>query len=443
MSKEEVKQLVCSAQRYGWGKKGSQSKVAQLLASSPSFSLNPSEPYAELWMGAHPSAPSFVLEESGEKTSLADWIEKNKSHALGDTVSRSFSQLPFLFKVLSVAQPLSIQAHPDKTLAKKLRQENPKHYPDDNHKPEIAIAVTPFEAMADFRPISEVKECLQGVPELVEAIGGTTFVQKALEEKDDKKVLRTLYSALMKNTDEKIKELLTRFVLRVENDDKSSSTLVQSATQLALRLHKDFPYDIGLFSPFFFNYVKLQPGEAIYLTPHHPHSYISGDLIECMSCSDNVVRAGLTPKFKDVDNLIQMLDYQGAKPHVMSPQAPSTSSSSSSGHVVKIDQFTNSYRPPIDEFEVMHTALTTSNQYQLPVVDGPSILLVYDGEGSMVTSSDGKQRSVKKGDVFFLSHRSSVTIQNLHNQHLQLFRACCNVKLFDSSPSVNSFHQKL
>lgn len=138
--------LDCAVQKYAWGKIGSQSIIAQIL------SLTKQEPMAELWMGTHPNGPSSVCINSSSKTLLSEFI-KNEKHAnwLGAGVSKAFAeevskgQLPFLFKVLSVNQALSIQAHPDKALAKQLFANDPTNYKDDNHKPEICIALTEYE----------------------------------------------------------------------------------------------------------------------------------------------------------------------------------------------------------------------------------------------------------------------------------------------------------
>merc|ERR1712173_309261 len=116
------------------------------------------ENYAELWMGTHPKGPSSVQLDAKEETTqlLSEYI----GH-----------ELPFLFKVLSVARSLSIQAHPDKQLAQKLHSERPHIYKSDKHKPEMTIALTPFEAMCGFRPYSQIAFFLQNVAEFAEIVG--------------------------------------------------------------------------------------------------------------------------------------------------------------------------------------------------------------------------------------------------------------------------------
>jgi len=143
-----------SVKNYPWGRLGGESLVAELAG----VAISETTPYAELWMGAHPSGPSTLP----DGTTLLNYIQQNPE-SLGKGVLEKFGpNLPFLFKVLSVAQGLSIQAHPDIPLAKILHQRDPKNYPDDNHKPEMAIAVTPFEVLCGFRSLGEIQTYIQG-----------------------------------------------------------------------------------------------------------------------------------------------------------------------------------------------------------------------------------------------------------------------------------------
>eukprot|EP01084_Bolivina_argentea_P239330 402287_1 len=134
----DLVQLSCTAQNYAWGKPAKTSKVAQLLSKE----TDGDKPYAELWMGTHKKGPSSVILDS----------KSNKTQLLSDFLG---AELPYLYKVLSVARSLSIQAHPNKELAEKLHKDRPNVYKDDNHKPEMAVALTPFEAMCGFRPSSQ------------------------------------------------------------------------------------------------------------------------------------------------------------------------------------------------------------------------------------------------------------------------------------------------
>ncbi|GFZ18942.1 mannose-6-phosphate isomerase, type I [Actinidia rufa] len=151
-----VKRLRCSVKNYDWGRIGRESRVARLFSLNSGLNVEESRLYAEFWMGTHESGPSFLVEtlengasmgsERSESLSLKSWIEENPS-VLGDKVVEKWGvNLPFLFKVLSVAKALSIQAHPDKELAAFLHQTRPDVFKDGNHKPEMALALTKFEA---------------------------------------------------------------------------------------------------------------------------------------------------------------------------------------------------------------------------------------------------------------------------------------------------------
>uniref|UniRef100_A0A8B9ZJL6 mannose-6-phosphate isomerase n=1 Tax=Anas platyrhynchos TaxID=8839 RepID=A0A8B9ZJL6_ANAPL len=155
--------LACVVQNYSWGKLGLQSEVAQLVASDdPTAHIDPEQPYAELWMGAHPKGDAAIRDNRIPQKTLGRWISANPA-CLGAKVKDAFQgRLPFLFKVLSVRSALSIQAHPNKELAAKLHAQFPQHYPDANHKPEMAIALTPFEGLCGFRPVEEISAFLRG-----------------------------------------------------------------------------------------------------------------------------------------------------------------------------------------------------------------------------------------------------------------------------------------
>lgn len=192
--------------------------------------------------------------------------------------------LPFLFKVLSIHKALSIQAHPDKALAEKLFQERPDIYKDDNHKPEMAIAITEFEALCGFRPLQEIVNALDTWEELRGLVGEdtTNAFRRAVKEQDidqRREGLKRLYEAVMNAEATKVKQQLDRMIDRLNAAGTMYSH--QSIEELALRVHSQFPEDVGVFSLFFLNFVVLKPGQAIFLAANEPHAYLSGG--ECVS----------------------------------------------------------------------------------------------------------------------------------------------------------------
>ncbi|CAL8069187.1 unnamed protein product [Calicophoron daubneyi] len=353
-------------------------------------------------MGTHPSGPSKLQDFSGK--TLESYISENPS-SLGTCVRRKFgSSLPFLFKVLSVAKALSIQAHPTKSHAEALHRQRPDLYKDSNHKPELAIALTPFEALLAFRPIAEIAQLVQAIPELLEIVGPESAsdlvsASSCPEQYDIVSVaIKAAYAKLMRADHEtvapRVEALKNRFI------DNVGLTLPKSMCEIDtkalvnvyLRLATDFPGDVGCFSLFFLNYVTLKPGEAVFLEANLPHAYISGDCIECMACSDNVVRAGLTPKFKDVDCLLSMLQYE---PHSVNSvkfegRKRRVDCSLASGNPA-MDSFTGviypeiiTYSPPVDDFTVDKIVIPIDCPvFELLPIESASILLIVRGSGTL------------------------------------------------------------
>ncbi|KAF7408310.1 hypothetical protein HZH66_002847 [Vespula vulgaris] len=271
-------ELICAVQNYDW----------------------------ELWMGTHPNGPSYLKEKD---ISLEEYIQKN-TNVLGIEIQQKFgSSLPFLFKVLSIRKALSIQAHPDKKKAEQLHLQHPEIYKDSNHKPELAIALTEFEALCGFRPIEEIKEYFKLLPEL-RAVIGEDLVHECMIINDPENIVpfKKCFHSLMTCDHNLVMLQLEHLLERLAYLDKSSQVTLNG--DLLQKLHLDYPGDVGCFGIYIFNYITLQPGEALYLAPNEPHAYIYGDCIECMACSDNVVRAGLTPKLKDVETLTEILTYK-------------------------------------------------------------------------------------------------------------------------------------
>lgn len=245
--------VVGGVQNYAWGKIGTESCVSLF-----SNIVDNNTPLAEYWLGTHKSLPSKL-----ENSILSDEI--------GD--------LPYLFKLLSIAKPLSIQIHPSKSQAEYLHSLNPALYPDNNYKPEMCIAKSKMRLFLGFRPIQEINLLLNSTPEL----------HTIVDEKTDLKMqLMSLYSD----------ESKTRYLVR------EYCTRVNSG--IYCELNSFYPEDPGVFFAMFMNYVELNPGEAVVIHAGVPHCYIDGECFEAMACSDNVVRAGLTPKPKDVKTLLEV-----------------------------------------------------------------------------------------------------------------------------------------
>ncbi|TRY96024.1 hypothetical protein DNTS_002171 [Danionella cerebrum] len=372
MAEVKVFPLCCVVQHYAWGKAGLDSEVARLLITGdPQAHIEPSRPYAERTLG--------------------QWIADFPA-CLGSKVKDKFhGQLPFLFKVLSVNTALSIQAHPNRELAARLHAQFPEHYPDSNHKPEMAIALTPFEGLCGFRPMDEILAFLKNVPEFRALVGSEASEELQSANGDPERVslaLKKCFTRMMNCEKKVFVDQLNMLVKRISEEEAAGKDTSSSNGDLLLRLHSQYPGDIGCFSIYFLNRILLQPGEAMFLGANEPHAYLSGDCVECMACSDNTVRAGLTPKFIDVETLCEMLNYRPAA--VRDKIFPAVQDNS--------DPCIWLYNPPVPDFtgEAMATSISTHSDITL-----------------------------KRGTVLFISANESLSLQITSRGGMSMFRACC------------------
>uniref|UniRef100_A0A3B5A972 Mannose-6-phosphate isomerase n=1 Tax=Stegastes partitus TaxID=144197 RepID=A0A3B5A972_9TELE len=354
--------LTCAVQNYAWGKVGLDSEVAKLVVGGdPVAVVEDGKPYAELWMGAHPKGDAQIKDNRIAQTTLGQWVAHFPA-CLGSKVKDTFQgQLPFLFKVLSVNTALSIQAHPNRELAARLHAQFPEHYPDNNHKPEMAIALTRFQGLCGFRPVEEILGFLKSVPEFHALVGN-----EAAEE------LRCSMGDAVR-TGQALKKCFTRMM----NCEKK--VFVDQLNMLVKRVTEE-------------------------------------DCIECMACSDNTVRAGLTPKYIDVNTLCEMLNYSPAP--AASKIFPCVEDAS--------DPCVTLYDPPVPDFTVMRIQVPASmKQYIVAPVDSASILLVIEGEATATSAAALSDITLRRGTVLFVSANESVSLHITSQTGMTLFRACC------------------
>lgn len=406
-------------------------------------------------MGTHPSNPS---KDVATGLTLNDLFSQNKALLSPHVASRYADRLPFLFKVLSVNKALSIQAHPNKALAEKLHARDPKNYPDDNHKPEMAIAITSFEGLCGFRPPREVVHFLDTLPPLRSLVGEEAAAElartaAALPADDDeegseadvaatKEALQKAFANLMTSEPADLERELSRLVDLASKDSSEDSTFVgggvsstsgATLAELVGRLHGQFGLDVGLFVLFFLNLVTLEPGEALFLVADDIHAYLSGDIIECMAASDNVVRAGLTPKFKDTDTLVSMLTYNFA-PIQRQKMAPAdypyvtlNRAAYSGGSSALL------YDPPIEEFSVVRSVLrgkptdTGGPKATFEPLAGPSIIICTQGKGTI--SIGPKKEAIEEGYVFIVGATAECVLESTGgpDDDFVTFKAFCEV----------------
>jgi mannose-6-phosphate isomerase len=286
-----------SIQHYPWGTRGKNAYIPRLLGLDVESDTTP---FAELWIGTHPSAPSKVILDSDKDMLLSELISKYPTEILGASVRDAFNgQLPFLLKVLSAREILSIQMHPNKKQALELHKQDPKNYPDTNHKPEIAIVLDSLMALVGLIDDRELRSVIKRYPELRTVLSydhnpGQT-VEMAFKnllqwaEQDPSSISDAI---------DKIRNRLLRkqkfFLLRKE--------------KIFLEYSTEYPGDVGLLTIFLLNLYTFSKNQAMFTPPDIPHAYVRGNIVECMASSDNVVRVGLTNKYKDVKSLLKILD---------------------------------------------------------------------------------------------------------------------------------------
>mmetsp|Transcript_11029 Transcript_11029/g.33826 ORF Transcript_11029/g.33826 Transcript_11029/m.33826 type:complete len:448 (+) Transcript_11029:92-1435(+) len=397
-------------QNYAWGKKGGDSNmVAKIHSRNAMRPIDYERPYAELWIGAHTSAPATLLHDPS--TSLIEFLEREGPKYAHN--AKSF-ELPYLLKVLSVGGALSIQAHPDKALAAKLHADKPAAYKDDNYKPEMTVALDEFEALCGFRACEDISSDLKRVPEFAAAAGrvdSEDFIKLIRGRAKRPPALRTLFASLMRQTPEKIASCLDMLVERLEKQAPEDLT---EQDNVLLDLASQYPGDVGCFAAYMMNKLTLQQGEAIFIGANEPHAYLKGECIEIMANSDNVVRAGLTPKFKDVDVLVNMLTYKDGRPEVMMGQM--------------LKDHVRVYRPPCNDFQLERIELPAGKSVRLDASKGPAMFLTVSGEGtvSLGLKESSTSMALFMGSIYFCHPNEKLRISNTGDETLIAFRSSIN-----------------
>jgi mannose-6-phosphate isomerase len=373
--------LMNTVRHYPWG---SRTVIPELLGeTSPA-----DRPYAELWMGAHPDAPSVL----STGTPLDKAIEEQPDALLGAAVHERFgTRLPFLMKVLAAEQPLSLQAHPTNEQAQAgfaaeeaagvPRDDPTRTFKDPFHKPELLLALTTFEALCGFRPVEESLHCLAKlqVPELKPTIaalargGLRAAIPQVIALSPEQRAV--LVSA--------VAEAASRFV--AAHDPEFINTYGWAAS-----LAETYPGDPGVVISLMCNHLKLSPGEAVFLPAGNLHAYLSGAGVEVMAGSDNVLRGGLTGKHVDLAALIEVLDFTDGRVPVIHPV---------------LGPGGLRYPVPVDDFDLTRCELDA--QSGALTTRGPQVLLCT--EGTVVLASADGELTLQQGGAAFVPAGTPVT----------------------------------
>ena len=309
--------LANTVRPYAWG---STTAIPELLGTAPT-----GEPQAEMWMGAHPGAPSRIDRGAGP-VSLAEVIDADPEAELGADAVRAFGpRLPFLLKLLAAGSPLSLQVHPDLAQAKEgfadeERRGVPidaghRNYKDANHKPELIVALTPFDGLCGFRHPAQAADLLAGLG--VDDLKPYVDILRASPEED---ALREVLTAVLSAEHHAIADTVERAAVAADRLAAEGGPHADDYAAYAGIAHH-YPGDPGVLAAMLLNHVQLQPGEALFLGAGIPHAYLNGLGVELMANSDNVLRCGLTPKHVDVPELLRVVRFEAGDAGVLRPEA--------------------------------------------------------------------------------------------------------------------------
>ncbi|WP_309485384.1 mannose-6-phosphate isomerase, class I [Streptomyces sp. WELS2] len=327
--------------------------MPQLLGVEPT-----GEPQAEMWMGAHPGAPSRT-----PRGTLVEVIEADPERELGArAVARFGPRLPFLLKLLAAGAPLSLQVHPDLEQARagyadEERRGVPagalhRNYKDANHKPELICALTEFDGLCGFRDPVRAAGLLDGL-----GVGSLKPYVDLLRARPGDAALREVLTAVLSADPEEMAHTVA--------EATDACTRLGGAYAPYADIAHHYPGDPGVIAAMLLNHVRLQPGEALYLGAGIPHAYLNGLGVEIMANSDNVLRCGLTPKHVDVPELLRIVRFEPSDPGVLRPEA------SPEGEEV--------YETPTDEFRLSRYVLPEGGTARDLTRDTPQILLCTAG----------------------------------------------------------------
>lgn len=393
----KIAPLHAGIQHYAWGDK-------RFIPGLLGIENQEGKPFAELWMGSHHDLPSEI-EVEGRLVPLDEFIATATEEVLGSAVTREFGgQLPYLFKVLSAAAPLSIQTHPSMENARKgfIREDvagiplsaGNRNYRDSNHKPELFVALTEFFALRGFRPLEEIVKVLDEVPE---------YHALWPDFEPTSASLKGFYEKIMNLPQEHVDAELSTLIERLENADRQTRFTSVDREYWILQANREYTkeghFDRGIFSIYLLNLVRLDPGEGMYLPAGILHAYLKGSGLEIMANSNNVIRGGLTPKHIDVPELLNNVSFEGAKPEILQP-----------ARLPGSREWV--FKTPAREFELRRIEVRHEQPHRNGAEHSAEILIVIDVKGDTVVmvTSGGQSLHVSKGGVFYAPSGTTYTI---------------------------------
>ncbi|MCM6775740.1 mannose-6-phosphate isomerase, class I [Nocardia sp. CDC159] len=405
-------ELVGALRSYAWG---SRTALAQLCGRP----VPSAHPEAELWFGAHPADPARIRLD-GRSASLLEVVAADPKRELGSVAPAFGGRLPFLLKILAAEEPLSLQAHPSAEQARagyerenhaRVPLDSPlRNYRDENHKPELVVALERFEALAGFRDPKRTVKLLHAlsVPELAP-------YAELLGAQPDSDGLRTLFTTWITLPQAMLAMLLPKVLdgcvrYLKQSDDESPVTAKEfvAEARTTLELAEAYPGDAGVLAALLLNRITLEPGQGLFLAAGNLHAYLRGMGVEIMANSDNVLRGGLTPKHVDVPELLRVLDFEPLELPIVEPQARDD------GEFV--------YRTPATEFELRRFELSADAEPTRILDGGPGIILCTAGTARLRQGAD--ELGITPGSAAWISAADGPVRARATGEAAQLFCAC-------------------
>jgi mannose-6-phosphate isomerase len=379
MLQDKIFKLKGKVQNYAWG---GTTFIPQWLGID-----NPeNKPFAEYWMGAHPSASSTINIHNEEKN-LYGLIQNDPDLFIGKKTNKAFGELPYLFKILDVKDMLSIQVHPSKEAAAKgfdeeeanniLITASNRNYKDKNHKPEVMVALSEFWLLHGFLAKDKLLKVLQSIPEF-------NRFEKIFLDKDYKGLYEHIMLMPQEESDKILSSLIDKEIARKKNNELTKADAGWWVAKLYENEKPSSNFDRGIFSIYLFNKVRTEPGEAVFQGAGVPHAYLEGQNVELMANSDNVLRGGLTPKHIDVPELLKHIAFEGIEPDIM-----------------KGTQLTGgeiNYPCPVKDFGISKIELNIGETYT-STTNSLEIIVVIEGEMQVAGTNN---LSTKKGEAVAL-----------------------------------------
>lgn len=377
---QDIGKLTGTVKHYDWG-------GAIFIPGLLDVSNAEGRPFAEYWLGVHPQADCRVIFPDKSEQLLRDHIAANAEQLLGEKVYQRFGNMPYLLKALDVRDMLSIQVHPSKAAAEKdFAAENAagipltspqRNYKDDNHKPELMVAMGEFWLLHGFRPPASMKEILSATPEL-------SFLLPVFGENDYAAVYKLVMEMEQEEVNSRLAPLLSRIIPLYQAGKTGKSNPDYWAAKASLTFSQPGKTDRGIFSVYLFNLVEVKKGQAVFQDAGVPHAYLEGQNIEIMASSDNVLRGGLTNKHIDVKELLKHTKCEPTHPNILNGEKKGAETI---------------YKTPAPDFELSSFELKKAETVSLNVATTEILLLVkglaeLSSEHGKVEISIGKPSAV-------------------------------------------------